>query len=779
MLYASVVITDLDGVEHTITPSGMGDTDVLNVGFAHKAADDFVFKIGDKTGTVKDWLKRGCVAKIYIDTSSPPTTLKLNGMVEEVTLIQPVPDFVLLEASGREVFHVVINSRIVTETYLDTEVSAIVHDLMNSYPPYGDDTKIAMSFYENAGSIAHDESIYGNDGTLGAGAAAPTWVDGKYGKALSFDGIDDYLDTNYTFTLTDADVMAFIFWIKASPGAAGVIMGIGKSPPWLPWNRIQLNWSANKLRAYVRDDDATVAANFVGTTVVADDDWHFVVFIVDNVNNSVELYVDDSLDDSSSTVFSTITCDVNSLSLGALCPVWPPTSPLYTNFSDEIIDEFRILNRTLSTGERKSFYDHPYLHDIDVTTTTPEDIRFPYRPLRECLDELANLSGYTYRGNPNTVIIWKVEASEPSGYTYTEANIETTPEVLETLLPIKNRVYVLGGNYMQVDQEKTTHAGAPKDTNVEWYAQSFTPARSDLDQVSLYLKRTGDPANLEGEIRTDDPGNGPDEIVATFIIDKDFIGTTESWRPVTVDARLLIDEKYWIVLKKTGDGANNYQWYHDNGAAGDGEYATDADGVPPWVVHNGGEIQLTYKTHYAVPIISVASDYEHSATYKWRETVFEDKSIMSRTLARETAQTKLSNLKDMTAQIREIIIGDANGIPELGKLVTITLTNLGVSAVQYVAKEATIKFKGGEHGTFRINLRLGREASELAEWLHELKAEVDRTKVGAYGVDRGLINLVRNFSDTADATDANLVGTVQNTGTFLIDTARIDFSDIG
>ena len=553
MLIAKVVITDLDSVDHTITPSGMGDADVLDVAFTHKAADDFVITIGDKTDTIKDWLKRGCTAKIYIDTDPVPSTLKLHGMVEDVTSIQPVPDFILFTASGRETFHVIINNRIVTETYLDTEVSVIVQDLMDKYAPEIDE-------------ITH----------------------------------------------------------------------------------------------------------------------------------------------------------------------------------------------------------------VDVTTTTLDDIRFPYRPLKECLEELARLSGFTYYCGADLKLHWVEEQTEDSGFTYTEANIEVTPEVIESLLPIKNRVYVIGGNYMQVDQEQTTTA-ATKNTKDFWYAQSFIPERSDLDQVSLHLKRTGDPANLEGEIRTDDPGNGPDEIVANFTIDKDFVGLASSWRPVSVEATLLIGVKYWIVLQKIGDGANNYEWSDDNHNAG--ENAFDADGVGAWTVQ-AASYQMAFKTHYTIPILSVASDFAHSAIYKWRETVIEDKGIMSRTLARETAKAKLADLKDMTAQIRDIAVGDVTGIPALGKLVTITLAKLGISAVQYVAKEAKIKFKGGEAGAFSINLRLGREASELAEWLRDLKAEVDRTKVGAFGVEKWLINLVRNLSDTAEATDANLVGTVQLTGTFLIDVARIDFSDI-
>lgn len=45
-------------------------------------------------------------------------------------------------------------------------------------------------FDEGSGTIAFDSSGNGNNGTLNNG---PTWVDGKSGKALSFDGVNDYV----------------------------------------------------------------------------------------------------------------------------------------------------------------------------------------------------------------------------------------------------------------------------------------------------------------------------------------------------------------------------------------------------------------------------------------------------------------------------------------------------------------------------------------------------------------------------------------------------------
>ncbi len=1104
MLYARVVITDLDGVDHTITPSGMGDTDVLDVGFAHKAADDFVFTIGDKTGTIKDWLKRGCIAKIYIDTDSPPTTLKLNSMVEEVTLIEPVPDFVLFKVEGREVFHVVINNRIVTETYLDTEVSAIIRDLLFKYSPYPGETALAMSFYEGTGLTAHDESRYLNHGTitgwlagwkkrllfsidktkidgdltdftilihlsdssgiggvdttcvfdeLGAeslkiavvvagaecyvevdtwdavakeawlwvkvptvhaafddvlslfygadhadntdkvglpnsvaaenvwdanfqlvthmqddpdnahvrdsttndndgtklGANEPIEVDGEIGKAQGFDGADDVITiasdpslditdiitveatitpeavafdswmckkgvyrsgrrgSKLVFYLSGIDVAVFDYqfpvmsvpyrvvmtydkdarganlgqkrlsingalvdtmdcvgalnvvddvtyigatnpaaeryegiedecrvsdsirsadWIKADyenlednlltfrieagdygpwvdgkygkaiefGGDVGNYLTIGSAGDIQPESITVMAWfylydfeshytgnwshhiypladgfgiatnSATNWVIWIRTAGGRQMLNVGGTSVL--NGWIHVAQTYDKVTGDQKVYIGAELE-----------AEQN---LGAGTPIaWGGgtlrvSTPNYETYG--VTDEVRIIDGALTADEIKAYKDYPYLHDIDVTTTTLEDIRFPYRPMKECLEELALLSGFSYLGNPNTVMLWKEEASEDSGFTYTEANIEATPEVIETLLPIKNRVYVIGGNYMQADQEQTTIAST-KNTKDKWYAQTFTPTRSGLDQISLHLKKTGDPDDLEGQIRTDDPGNGPAAIIATFTVDTDFIGTTATWRPIDVSASLLIGYKYWIVLKKNGDGANNYEWSDDDGGAGVNANS-DTGAAGDWVI-NAASYQMAYKTQYRIPILARASDYAHSDIYKWREIVIEDKSIMTRTLARETADSRLADLKDMTAQARDIMIGGATGIPELGKLVTITLANLGVSAVQYVAKEAKVKFKGGEDGTFFLDLRLGREASELAEWLRDLKSEVDRTKVGAFGVDRGLINLIRDLSDTAEATDDNLVATVQLSGTFEIDTARIDFSDIG
>ncbi len=45
------------------------------------------------------------------------------------------------------------------------------------------------NFDENTGSTANDSSGFGNEGDI----YGATWVEGKYGSGLSFDGVDDYV----------------------------------------------------------------------------------------------------------------------------------------------------------------------------------------------------------------------------------------------------------------------------------------------------------------------------------------------------------------------------------------------------------------------------------------------------------------------------------------------------------------------------------------------------------------------------------------------------------
>lgn len=82
-------------------------------------------------------------------------------------------------------------------------------------------------FDDGGGDIATDSSEKGNDGTLKNG---PRWVDGKFEKALEFDGSEQQSMTTPASTMLDPYPYTFVAWVKmdeynpdANTGA--VVMG--------------------------------------------------------------------------------------------------------------------------------------------------------------------------------------------------------------------------------------------------------------------------------------------------------------------------------------------------------------------------------------------------------------------------------------------------------------------------------------------------------------------------------------------------------------------------
>ncbi len=63
---------------------------------------------------------------------------------------------------------------------------------------------------EGTGSTISDSSGNGNTGTINGA----TWVDGKFGKALSFDGVDDYVDAGNDASVKVTEDLTISFWVN-------------------------------------------------------------------------------------------------------------------------------------------------------------------------------------------------------------------------------------------------------------------------------------------------------------------------------------------------------------------------------------------------------------------------------------------------------------------------------------------------------------------------------------------------------------------------------------
>jgi len=77
---------------------------------------------------------------------------------------------------------------------------------------------------EGKGTTAFDATLNNNDGTI----TGATWVGGKYGSALSFDGSDDYVNAGNNASLNVAGSLTIEGWVKPSAitSPSGTWMGI-------------------------------------------------------------------------------------------------------------------------------------------------------------------------------------------------------------------------------------------------------------------------------------------------------------------------------------------------------------------------------------------------------------------------------------------------------------------------------------------------------------------------------------------------------------------------
>ncbi len=89
-------------------------------------------------------------------------------------------------------------------------------------------------FDEREGDLARDSSGHDNDGTL---IGNPQWVEGRFGTALRFDGVDDYVDCGNAQML-QIPTGTMMAWIKVhtdkDSGLSAVTLPFGDSRRWEP-----------------------------------------------------------------------------------------------------------------------------------------------------------------------------------------------------------------------------------------------------------------------------------------------------------------------------------------------------------------------------------------------------------------------------------------------------------------------------------------------------------------------------------------------------------------
>ena len=168
-------------------------------------------------------------------------------------------------------------------------------------------------------------------------------VESKFKKALSFDGVDDYVNCG-DLSIAESKKFSYAAWIKTTQtGNDKWIVSEGNNTDTIPISGL-VNQNG-VTRAYFRNN-ARGAVDISGTKTINDGNWHFLVSTADG--NTLRIYTDGELENSGPLPTGDIS--LTTAAIGALIRA------TVSCFVKGLIDEVRIYNRALSAEEIKEHY---------------------------------------------------------------------------------------------------------------------------------------------------------------------------------------------------------------------------------------------------------------------------------------------------------------------------------------------------------------------------------------------------------------------------------------
>jgi hypothetical protein len=243
---------------------------------------------------------------------------------------------------------------------------------------------------EGSGNIAYDYSGYGNNGTLYNGTtvcggidACPLWVDGKFGKALSFDGIDDYVKVpdNSLPKIGTIEV-----WFKTT-SSSGVFYSMqDKEYPIGPFDWVPVLYLKNgKLYGeygWYGDCNETISYSTLN-----DSNWHHIVF---GYNNSHDfMYIDGEYIGGEKISTDFLNMSKQYIGMGFADGCWGFSGWVFLNGT---IDEVRIYNRALREEEIKQLYYNGLTNKFNITIGL---LNFGYADLGKSFNAIVYLKNGT------------------------------------------------------------------------------------------------------------------------------------------------------------------------------------------------------------------------------------------------------------------------------------------------------------------------------------------------------------------------------------------------
>ncbi len=367
---APVLLSTLNSTEVEVDPSSTGDAYLFSYIKAITTSDTYSFEY-----TVLD--------------SCGNESSVVNTFESEICLVPAAPDaidFDELDFSGDDS----------TSTAVDLDANTVAHYKMN----------------DNATSDVVVDSQGTSNGTYKTANTNTKSVVGKINTALSFDGVDNHIDTNATYSTTFANSFSINFWSKLTDGDddSGDSYSLFGATDF---GAASVTCFANNGVLYFRYGVTTPHHTISTVSKVfstGQEDWHMITCTVEEVDTNnirMEMYLDNvlvaesgiqSMDMDSFTTVGGLFINSNS---GAFAT---PNNPA------GVIDDFRIIDRLLTTEERNFLYNG--------TTGTEDDTLDEYYTIYHSPD-----------GDPSTLVedgefsttaeIYGVDTPSPDGlYNY-------------------------------------------------------------------------------------------------------------------------------------------------------------------------------------------------------------------------------------------------------------------------------------------------------------------------------------------------------------------------
>ena len=365
------------------------------------------------------------------------------GIIEEARL----RGVGVVEASGR-CFQVKLEKKAVDIEFDRAELTGAVKTLVEVFPevsmsrvkpPSAEGCVGLWHLDEGEGLTAKDYSGYGNDGTLHDADAAnedgdtpPQWVEGRYGKALSFDGTDDQVDCGHSDSLMPSTAITILAWVK--PSSVSAVFGIIVDKEYYNLGREgdDIRWELNLTGA-----SGSYWSQAWAYDVLEADRWCFIAAVFNSETGEQKIYINGVLrGEASPTPGDTITPNTAHLFIG-----WS-----WRGYWDGVIDEVVILNRALSPEEIWDIYSKgPFPVNISkaYVSTSVSDI----------LDQLCSVASkatgkrWSWKLGYGQDLRFRPADEAPTASTSIQegVNLLTGVKKAQDLYELANRVVVLSG----------------------------------------------------------------------------------------------------------------------------------------------------------------------------------------------------------------------------------------------------------------------------------------------------------------------------------------------